>query len=79
MKYHLFLPFFVLSSLVLWQIDNGILFTFQVNDKFAIDLVHEEPPTEVDGRNVWCDGGGGALGHPKVYINLVSNLLLCHK
>ncbi|PIK50472.1 hypothetical protein BSL78_12601 [Apostichopus japonicus] len=42
----------------------------EVNDKFAIDLVHEEPPTEVDGRNVWCDGGGGALGHPKVYINL---------
>lgn len=48
------------------------LFLYQVNEKFAIDLVHEEPPTEIDGRSVWCDGGGGALGHPKVYINLVS-------
>ncbi|KAJ8041531.1 NADH dehydrogenase [ubiquinone] iron-sulfur protein 6, mitochondrial [Holothuria leucospilota] len=42
----------------------------EVNEKFAIDLVAEEPPTEIDGRSVWCDGGGGALGHPKVYINL---------
>ena len=29
----------------------------QVNESFAINLVDEEPPTEVKGRAVWCDGG----------------------
>jgi uncharacterized Zn-finger protein len=24
----------------------------------------------VDGRVVACNGGGGALGHPRVYLNL---------
>ena len=24
----------------------------------------------VAGTHTWCDGGRGALGHPKVYINL---------
>ncbi|XP_020613511.1 NADH dehydrogenase [ubiquinone] iron-sulfur protein 6, mitochondrial-like [Orbicella faveolata] len=45
----------------------------EVNEKFAIDLIDEEPPKEIHGRHVWCDGGGGALGHPKVYINLDQN------
>lgn len=30
---------------------------FQVNEKFAIDLVDEEPPKEIQARHVWCDGG----------------------
>ncbi|KAJ8395256.1 hypothetical protein AAFF_G00034580 [Aldrovandia affinis] len=42
----------------------------EVNEKFAINLVAEEPVTDVGARVVSCDGGGGALGHPKVYINL---------
>ncbi|XP_072168990.1 NADH dehydrogenase [ubiquinone] iron-sulfur protein 6, mitochondrial-like [Diadema setosum] len=42
----------------------------EVNEKFAIDLVDEEPPIVIQGRSVYCDGGGGPLGHPKVYINL---------
>ncbi|KAI4818034.1 hypothetical protein KUCAC02_011400 [Chaenocephalus aceratus] len=42
----------------------------EVNANFAIKLVAEEPVTEVEARVVSCDGGGGALGHPKVYINL---------
>lgn len=25
----------------------------------------------VEGRRARCDGGGGALGHPAVWINLV--------
>ncbi len=25
---------------------------------------------EVTSRNVSCDGGGGPLGHPKVYLNM---------
>ncbi|KAI9294482.1 hypothetical protein K502DRAFT_271878, partial [Neoconidiobolus thromboides FSU 785] len=36
----------------------------------AIELIYEEPIREVDTRIVSCNGGGGALGHPKVYINL---------
>ncbi|KAI1901902.1 hypothetical protein AGOR_G00039210 [Albula goreensis] len=42
----------------------------EVNENFAIKLVAEEPVTDVEARVVSCDGGGGALGHPKVYINL---------
>ncbi|XP_068721527.1 NADH dehydrogenase [ubiquinone] iron-sulfur protein 6, mitochondrial-like [Montipora capricornis] len=42
----------------------------EINENFATDLIAEEPPIEIHGRHVWCDGGGGALGHPKVYINL---------
>jgi len=28
---------------------------------------------EVADRSVSCDGGGGALGHPKVYLNMGSD------
>jgi len=35
-----------------------------------IDLISQIPPKEVYGRKAWCDGGGGPLGHPKVFINL---------
>uniref|UniRef100_A0A8D2PLX6 NADH dehydrogenase [ubiquinone] iron-sulfur protein 6, mitochondrial n=1 Tax=Zosterops lateralis melanops TaxID=1220523 RepID=A0A8D2PLX6_ZOSLA len=42
----------------------------EVNKNFAIDLIAEQPVSQVESRVVSCDGGGGALGHPKVYINL---------
>ncbi|XP_015797262.2 NADH dehydrogenase [ubiquinone] iron-sulfur protein 6, mitochondrial [Nothobranchius furzeri] len=42
----------------------------EVNTNFAIKLVAEEPVSYVETRVISCDGGGGALGHPKVYINL---------
>lgn len=42
----------------------------EVNENFAIDLIAEQPVGDVESRVVSCDGGGGALGHPKVYINL---------
>ncbi|XP_028820097.1 NADH dehydrogenase [ubiquinone] iron-sulfur protein 6, mitochondrial [Denticeps clupeoides] len=42
----------------------------EVNKNFAINLVAEEPVSDVGARVASCDGGGGALGHPKVYINL---------
>ncbi|CAN9503763.1 unnamed protein product [Ophioblennius macclurei] len=42
----------------------------EVNKNFAIELVAEESVSEIGARVVSCDGGGGALGHPKVYINL---------
>ncbi|XP_036262505.2 NADH dehydrogenase [ubiquinone] iron-sulfur protein 6, mitochondrial [Molothrus ater] len=42
----------------------------EVNKNFAIDLIAEQPVSHVESRVISCDGGGGALGHPKVYINL---------
>ncbi|VDL59891.1 unnamed protein product [Hymenolepis diminuta] len=41
-----------------------------VNKSFAFELIESVPPKKVTERIVSCDGGGGALGHPKVYINL---------
>lgn len=37
----------------------------------AITLIAQEPIRVVDQNITSCDGGGGALGHPKIYINLV--------
>jgi len=33
-----------------------------------------EPPEAVEAEEttVACDGGGGALGHPKIWINLIN-------
>ncbi|KAM5157361.1 NADH dehydrogenase [ubiquinone] iron-sulfur protein 6, mitochondrial [Mantella aurantiaca] len=42
----------------------------EVNEQFAVKLIEEVPVNESENRIVSCDGGGGALGHPKVYINL---------
>ncbi|XP_063306651.1 NADH dehydrogenase [ubiquinone] iron-sulfur protein 6, mitochondrial [Pelobates fuscus] len=42
----------------------------EVNESFAINLIAEQPVNEAEDRIVSCDGGGGALGHPRVYINL---------
>ncbi|XP_064468136.1 NADH dehydrogenase [ubiquinone] iron-sulfur protein 6, mitochondrial-like [Ornithodoros turicata] len=58
-----------------WEKDDYRLARFintpkQINKNFAIDLIKEVPPKAVNERLVWCDGGDGALGHPKVYINL---------
>ena len=32
---------------------------------------------EVETIDVFCDGGGGALGHPKVYLTLVGGEVEC--
>lgn len=37
-------------------------------------------PTEiirVDDRTVACDGGNGALGHPRVWLRIIDRELLC--
>lgn len=37
-------------------------------------------PTEVihvDSRTVSCDGGGGGLGHPRVYLRIPENQIMC--
>ncbi|KAJ5181339.1 Zinc finger CHCC-type [Penicillium cf. griseofulvum] len=35
----------------------------------AIELIHRQPVRWTKSRVVSCDGGGGPLGHPKVFIN----------
>ncbi|TIB99398.1 hypothetical protein E3Q18_01550 [Wallemia mellicola] len=42
----------------------------QPNPKAAIELIAQEPVRLVEGRVASCDGGGGPLGHPKIYIKL---------
>ena len=43
---------------------------YQINPNFAIDLIAEDPVVVCEQRVVSSDSGG-ALGHPKVFINLV--------
>ncbi|KAF5375166.1 hypothetical protein D9758_000289 [Tetrapyrgos nigripes] len=42
----------------------------QPNPLSAMDLIANEPVRMIHGRKAVCDGGGGPLGHPKIYINL---------
>ena len=35
----------------------------------AIDLIHKQPVRWTEKKVVSCDGGGGPLGHPRVFIN----------
>lgn len=44
----------------------------QTNERWAIDLVAKDPVVVTDERTV-MSSGGGALGHPKVYINVDKN------
>jgi len=43
----------------------------QVNPNIALDLIAEDPVVVCDKRVIPSDSGG-PLGHPKVFINLVS-------
>ncbi|KAI9740443.1 MAG: hypothetical protein M1834_005023 [Cirrosporium novae-zelandiae] len=43
---------------------------FQPRPHAAIELIHKQPVRWVDTRMVSCDGGGGPLGHPKIFINV---------
>ncbi|KAL4243466.1 Zinc finger CHCC-type domain-containing protein [Abortiporus biennis] len=36
----------------------------------ALEMISNEPIRLVHGRKAVCDGGGGPLGHPKIFINL---------
>ena len=42
-----------------------------------MDLIAEDPIVLVNGNHVFSNSGG-ALGHPKVYINLVSFCYIVH-
>nr|VWO96780.1 Type III effector HopO1-1 [Ganoderma boninense] len=37
----------------------------------AMEMINKEPIRVVHGRKAVCDGGGGPLGHPKIFINLL--------
>lgn len=37
-----------------------------------MELIAKVPPIPSKEKIVWCDGGDEQMGHPKVYINLVS-------
>lgn len=65
---HLFPSFQVFTDYRNVRFENT---TRYVNKNHAIDLIAEVPVKECTERVVSCDGGGGPLGHPKVYINLV--------
>ncbi|WOO83555.1 Lactobacillus shifted protein [Vanrija pseudolonga] len=45
-------------------------FAVQPDSLSAMGLVSEQPITFVHQRVIACDGGGGPLGHPKIFINL---------
>ncbi|EKG18940.1 Zinc finger CHCC-type protein [Macrophomina phaseolina MS6] len=36
----------------------------------AIELIHKQPVRWTSKRTVSCDGGGGPLGHPRIFINV---------
>ena len=36
----------------------------------AIELIHKQPVRWIKDRSVACDGGGGPLGHPRIFVNL---------
>jgi len=42
---------------------------FQPQPYAAIELIHKQPVRWVHSRSVACDGGGGPLGHPRIFIN----------
>jgi len=44
--------------------------SLQPNPLSAMELIAQEPIRLAQGRKAVCDGGGGPLGHPKVFINL---------
>ncbi|PRQ77125.1 hypothetical protein AAT19DRAFT_12543, partial [Rhodotorula toruloides] len=43
---------------------------YQPRPLAAIELIQEEPIRMVHARRAVCDGAGGALGHPRIFINL---------
>ena len=47
---------------------NG--FCLQPRPYAAIDLIHKQPVRWTHDRMVACDGGGGPLGHPRIFINV---------
>ncbi|KAI9827723.1 MAG: hypothetical protein M1832_004212 [Thelocarpon impressellum] len=43
---------------------------YQPRPEAAISLIHKQPVRWTHDRVVSCDGGGGPLGHPRIFINV---------
>ncbi|KAL8873076.1 MAG: hypothetical protein Q9174_001397 [Haloplaca sp. 1 TL-2023] len=43
---------------------------YQPQPQAAIELIHKQPVRWTKQRVVSCDGGGGPLGHPRIFINV---------
>ncbi|KAF8337419.1 zinc-finger domain-containing protein [Cantharellus anzutake] len=43
---------------------------YQPTPQSAMEMVNSQPIILSDARIAVCDGGGGPLGHPKIFINL---------
>ena len=44
--------------------------SLQPQPQAAISLIHQQPVRWTKERKVSCDGGGGPLGHPRIFINV---------
>ena len=42
----------------------------QPQPQAAIELIHKQPVRWTKQRVVSCDGGGGPMGHPRIFINV---------
>lgn len=47
----------------------GLTSDMQPQPMAAIELIHKQPVRWTKSKVVSCDGGGGPLGHPKIFIN----------
>ncbi|KAI9754473.1 MAG: hypothetical protein M1815_005618 [Lichina confinis] len=47
-----------------------VIMEYQPQPWAAIDLIHQQPVRWRKESLVSCDGGGGPLGHPRIFINL---------
>jgi len=45
-------------------------YEYQPAPPSAMEMVNSQPIILSDARIAVCDGGGGPLGHPKIFINL---------
>lgn len=48
---------------------SDMLMFVQPQPMAAIELIHKQPVRWTNKRIVSCDGGGGPLGHPRIFIN----------
>lgn len=51
-------------------ISPSFLSRSQPQPEAAISLIHKQPVRWTSQRVVSCDGGGGPLGHPRIFINV---------
>ncbi|KAF7503760.1 hypothetical protein GJ744_003302 [Endocarpon pusillum] len=47
-----------------------IIMEWQPRPLAAIELIHKQPVRWTQSSRVACDGGGGPLGHPRIFINV---------